>query len=362
MTTPRTATLRRTFHRVVPTFLLVVLGAAACGSLGGDAVPGPAVEVPTTMALVVSTTTVTVDEARSGFVADVAAATPILDGLTDADLGCVADRLLVDLEPAEVVALTQNGPRPDQAVLAVGALQDCNLVVRLVALGMAQTIAEDPDAQPMDVDCLLEGVDDDDLVPVLEARFASGSLVLDDPKVDDLLADTPMMANAVRCMTDAMLDAGVGTPAVCAGLADRLGDMMAILLALEPGPGEEPDPFDLVAVFRVTDEVFDWLADEVPSDLLADAALVRDTNRRIGDLMAEAFQYLRGEDAGSHQEDHDARTTAFLGAMARIEAELSENRVEVNAASARLRGWTVSTCGEKSSMLFDLLAGAGVSA
>ena len=357
MNTPRTH-LRRT---ILPALLLLILSSAACGSSGTDAAPEPTAP-PTTSTLVVSTTTVTLDEARSGFVADVAAATPILDGLTDADLGCVADRLLVDLEPAEVVALTQNGPRPDQAVLAVGALQDCNLVVRLVALGMAQTIAEDPDAQPMDVDCLLEGVDDDDLVPVLEARFASGSLVLDDPKVDDLLADTPMMANAVRCMTYAMLDAGVGTPAVCAGLADRLGDMMAILLAMEPGPGEEPDPFDLVAVFRVTDEVFDWLADEVPSDLLADAALVRDTNRRIGDLMAEAFQYLSAEDAGSHQEDHDARTTAFLGAMARIEAELSENRVEVNAASARLRGWTVSTCGEKSSMLFDLLAGAGVSA
>ena len=206
--------LRRT---ILPALLLLILGSVACGSSGTDAAPDPTVP-PTTSTLVVSTTTVTLDEARSGFEADVAAATPILDGLTDDDLGCVADRLLADLEPAEVVALTRNGPRPDQAALAVGALRDCDLVVRLVGLGMAQAIAEDPDAPPMDVDCLLDGVTDEDLVPVMEARFASGSLGLGDPEADDLLADTPMMANAMRCMTDAMLGVDVDAPAVCAGL------------------------------------------------------------------------------------------------------------------------------------------------
>lgn len=344
--------LRRT---ILPALLLLILGSVACGSSGTDAAPEPTVP-PTTSTLVVSTTTVTLDEARSGFVADVAAATPILDGLTDDDLGCVADRLLADLEPAEVVALTRNGPRPDQAALAVGALRDCDLVVRLVGLGMAQAIAEDPDAPPMDVDCLLDGVTDEDLVPVMEARFASGSLGLGDPEADDLLADTPMMANAMRCMTDAMLGVDVDAPAVCAGLVERLGDMMVTLLAMESETGEDPDPFDLVAVFRVTDEVFAWLADEVPAELRADAALVRDTTRRIGELMTEAF---REAEAAGAEED---RMMAFLGVMARIEAELSENVAEVDAASARLRDWTVSTCGEQSSMLFDLLAGAGASA
>jgi len=367
MTTSRTTTLRpadpyRVFQPLLRAFLLVVLGTAAvaCGSSGGEAAPGPAAEPPSSTTLVVSTTTVSFDEAWSGFVADVASATPILDGLTDADLGCVADRLLADLEPAEVVALTRNGPRPDQAHLAVGALRDCELVVRLVGMGMEQAMADDPEALPMDVDCLLEGVTDDDLLPVLEARFASGSVDLGDPEADDLLADTPMMANTVRCMTTAMLGGDGEAPAVCAGLADRLGDMMATLLAMEPEPGEDPDPFDLVAVFRVTDEVFAWLADEVPEDLRGDAALVRDTTHRIGELMAEAFADLEAGD--SVEGDPEDRMMAFLGVMARIEAELSENAAEVDAASARLRDWTVSTCGQQSSMLFDLLAGTGASA
>ncbi|GIT46212.1 MAG: hypothetical protein Ct9H300mP12_07970 [Acidimicrobiales bacterium] len=58
----------------------------------------------------------------------------------------MADPLLVELEPTEVVTLTKNGPRPDQAGLAVTALRDCDLVLHVVGLGIGQSLAVDPDA------------------------------------------------------------------------------------------------------------------------------------------------------------------------------------------------------------------------
>jgi len=352
-------TTRKVLRRLLfPTALIWALGpaATACGSAGTNAFPDPSLEVTTATTLAISTTTVTAAEARRGFVSDGAAATPILDSLTDADLGCVADRLLSDLEPAEVVALTRNGPRPDQARLAVGALRQCDLLIRLVALGMEQAIAEDSSVPQMDAHCLLDGVTEDDLVPVLEARFALGSLELGDPEVNDLLADTPMMANVVRCMATSEIGGDAETFPVCAGLADRLGDMMATLLVLEAEPGEELDPIDLLVVFQMTDEVFAWLAGEVPKELWADAVLIHDTSRRIVELMEESLEVTAAEET-----EGDARLTALLGAMARIEAELSKNWDEVDAANDRLRDWALSTCGDRSSVLFDLLAGTGSS-
>ena len=86
-----------------------------------------------------------------------------------------------------------------------------------------------------------------------------------------------------------------------------------------------------------------------------------DVQSRLAELTSlnAEIERLREAEAAGAEED---RMMAFLGVMARIEAELSENVAEVDAASARLRDWTVSTCGEQSSMLFDLLAGAGASA
>ena len=160
------------------------LGAAllfsACGSPGADVDDAwtaavdrlePVPTMPATSLLEVSTTTVSLDAARSGFVSDVAAATPILGGLSEDDLGCVADRLLVELEPTEVVTLTRNGPRPDQAGLAVTALRDCDLVLHVVGLGIDQSLALDPDAPPLEPECLLDGVTADDLMLSVQEEF-----------------------------------------------------------------------------------------------------------------------------------------------------------------------------------------------
>ena len=344
-----------------------VLMLSACGSPGADADDAPAAAadssepvttMPTTLLLEVSTTTVSSNVARSGFVSDVAAATPILGGLSEDDLGCVADRLLVELEPTEVVTLTRNGPRPDQAGLAVAALRDCDLVLHVVGLGIGQSLALDPDALPLEPECLLDGVTADDLMPFLEAKFETGVVDLDDDEAIDLLGNTPVMANMIRCSTEAVLGVSADAPAVCKGLADRLGQMLASLMEVEVDTGGEPDPFALVEVFRLTDEVFTWLVDEVPAELRGDTELVRDTTSRIGILLTETLADL-AEPVADDPEVAEERMVAFLGVMARIAADLEADMDEVEAASTRLSDWTITTCGDSSSILFELLTGMG---
>ena len=334
---------------LVLAFCLVV---AACGSTGGSL--EPVAEVVTTTILEVATTTVTPAGARDGFVAGVTRSAPLLGGLSNHDLGCVADRLLEELEPAEVVALTRNGPRPDQSALAVRALSDCGLVIEVVTIGLRDAIQADPDSLPIDAACLLEGVDPDDLAPYLEARFALGFVAFGDSRATDLLAGTPILANTMRCSTMAafgMVDAD--TPAVCAELAQRLGDMMAALMAT--GEADEgPDPMLLASVFVVTNEIFAWLADEVPPELEADAILVRDTTARVGELLVEGLARPDLE-----TDDPAEVMAAFLGVMTRISAELAGMEGDLAAATSRLRAHLVETCGESSSMLFELLVGVG---
>lgn len=332
--------------------LATCLLAAACGSTDGGR--DSAAEVATTTILEVATTTVTPAGARDGFVAGVADSAPILGGLTDHDLGCVADRLLEELEPAEVVALTRNGPRPDQSALAVRALRDCDLVIQVVTIGLRDAIQADPDSLPIDATCLLEGVDPDDLAPYLEARFALGFVAFEDSEAIDLLAGTPILANTMRCSTMAafgMVDAD--TPAVCLELSQRLGEMMAGLMETGGADGG-PDPMLLASVFGVTNEIFAWLADEVPPELEADAILVRDTMARVGELMVEG---LARPDLDT--DDAEEVMVAFLGVMTRISAELSGVEGDLAAATSRLRAHLVETCGESSSMLFELLGGVG---
>ena len=334
---------------VVLFVLLAASSLVACGSIGEPAAP------PTTI-LAVATTTVSPADARSDFVSEVAGSAPILEGLSDQDLGCVADRLLEDLDPAEVVTLTRNGPRPDQATLAVDALRSCGLILDVVALGLQQAIDADPDAPPVEATCILEGIADEDLVPYLEARFEHGFVELDDDEADILLEGTPIMANTMRCSTLALFgQVDVEAPPVCTGLAYRMGDMMAELLAMGETPDDGPDLSMLTGVFAATDAIFAWLADEVPPELRDDAVLVRDTTSRIGALMAEGFAKVAAADPG----DEEAAMTAFLSVMARVSAEMESSASAVEASTERLRDYLVATCGESVLTLFELLSGVG---
>jgi len=338
--------------RLASAGLVVLLAASslvACSSIGEPAAP------PTTI-LEVATTTVSPADARSDFVSEATGSAPILEGLSDQDLGCVADRLLEDLDPTEVMTLTRNGPRPDQATLAVDALRSCGLILDVVALGLQQAIDADPEAPPVEAACILEGIVDEDLVPYLEARFEHGFVELDDDEANLLLEDTPIMANTMRCSTLALFgQVDAEAPPVCTGLAYRTGDMMAELLAIAETEVDGPDLSVLTGVFAATDAIFAWLVDEVPAELRDDAVLVRDATSRIGALMAEGFAKVAEADPG----DEEAAMTAFLGVMARVSAEMESTASTVEVSTERLRDYLVATCGESVLILFELLSGVG---
>ena len=338
--------------RLASAGLVVLLAASslvACSSIGEPAAP------PTTI-LEVATTTVSPADARSDFVSEATGSAPILEGLSDQDLGCVADRLLEDLDPTEVMTLTRNGPRPDQATLAVDALRSCGLILDVVALGLQQAIDADPEAPPVEAACILEGIVDEDLVPYLEARFEHGFVELDDDEANLLLEDTPIMANTMRCSTLALFgQVDAEAPPVCTGLAYRTGDMMAELLAIAETEVDGPDLSVLTGVFAATDAIFAWLAAEVPAELRDDAVLVRDATSRIGALMAEGFAKVAEADPG----DEEAAMTAFLGVMARVSAEMESTASTVEVSTERLRDYLVATCGESVLILFELLSGVG---
>ena len=338
--------------RLASAGLVVLLAASslvACSPIGEPAAP------PTTI-LEVATTTVSPADARSDFVSEATGSAPILEGLSDQDLGCVADRLLEDLDPTEVMTLTRNGPRPDQATLAVDALRSCGLILDVVALGLQQAIDADPEAPPVEAACILEGIVDEDLVPYLEARFEHGFVELDDDEANLLLEDTPIMANTMRCSTLALFgQVDAEAPPVCTGLAYRTGDMMAELLAIAETEVDGPDLSVLTGVFAATDAIFAWLVDEVPAELRDDAVLVRDATSRIGALMAEGFAKVAEADPG----DEEAAMTAFLGVMARVSAEMESTASTVEVSTERLRDYLVATCGESVLILFELLSGVG---
>ena len=338
--------------RLASAGLVVLLASSslvACSSIGEPAAP------PTTV-LEVATTTVSPADARSDFVSEATGSAPILEGLSDQDLGCVADRLLEDLDPTEVMTLTRNGPRPDQATLAVDALRSCGLILDVVALGLQQAIDADPEAPPVEAACILEGIVDEDLVPYLEARFEHGFVELDDDEANLLLEDTPIMANTMRCSTLALFgQVDAEAPPVCTGLAYRTGDMMAELLAIAETEVDGPDLSVLTGVFAATDAIFAWLVDEVPAELRDDAVLVRDATSRIGALMAEGFAKVAEADPG----DEEAAMTAFLGVMARVSAEMESTASTVEVSTERLRDYLVATCGESVLILFELLSGVG---
>ena len=86
--------------------------AVGCGTDTSGPGVAPAVTTSTTVVAAttivpeVATTTVTPGEARERFVVEVADSDAALGGLSEADLGCVADRLLLSLEPEAVVVLS----------------------------------------------------------------------------------------------------------------------------------------------------------------------------------------------------------------------------------------------------------------
>ena len=300
-----------------------------------------------------TTTATAVGDIRDQFATGAGDSDSVLGGLTDSDLGCVADNLLASLEPDEVLALSALGPMPEQAALTVAALEACDLVLTLVGQGMVEALADDSNLPVLDVACLMEGVTSDDLVPVLEAQFENPfGLDLQDREMTVLLAETPIMGNLMRCRLEAMVVAqGASLPDFCFGLADQVAAMMTSVIAVDLNDGDLTDPSVLADLLGMSDDIFVWLADEVPPAQRADAVLVRDATTQIAEIMFEALTEV------DEHSSEDEVLAAIFAATARIQSEVAADSTDLDAASARLREHVISRCGEAGSTLFDLIAG-----
>ena len=278
----------------------------------------------------------------------------VFGGLRDADLGCVADQLLKSFGPDEVLALSALGPMPEQVALTVEALVVCDLVLTLVGQGMAEAFADAPGQPVFDVGCLLKGVTSKDLEPMLKTQFEDPfGLDLSDREMTVLLANTPIMGNLMRCRLEAMVVGDESDlPKFCYGLADQVAMMMAAVMEVDLTGGDFTAPSVLANLLGMSDEIFIWLAEEVPSAQKADAVLVRDATTEIAEIMAET---LVGIDELSTEEE---ALSAILAATARVQAEVAAKDTDLDAASGRLREYVTARCGEPGSVLFDLMAGA----
>ena len=294
------------------------------------------------------------NEARAGFVV-AAGGDQALAGLSEAELGCVVEELLIVLEPVEVVALTASGPTPPQVPVVVNALRSCGLVLKVTRLGLAGGFVGNSGVPGLDPTCVLEGVTEDDMAPVLEALFAGTGAVKTDQAVDVLLSETPVMGNLVRCGLPGLLgEADDEGSLFCQGFFDQVAAMMtAVVEHGMAAEAEVADPVLLAELFGLSDDVFVWLADNVPDGHRADAEAVRDASVKISQVMAEA---LHGLDDSS---DPQIILGAVFGAVARIDAELAVGSFELESSRARLESYVTATCGDSATGLFDVLSGAG---
>ena len=278
-----------------------------------------------------------------------------LASLSDSELGCVVEELLIVLEPAEVVALTASGPATVQAPVVLDALRSCDLVLELAQLGLTHGLVGDSGTPELDPTCVLEGVTEDDIAPVLEALFAGVGAVETGEVVDILLLETPVMSNLVRCGLQHLLREADGeVPPFCQGLLEQVEIMMTVVV--EHDTTDELDVVDpalLTELFDLFDDVFVWLADKVPYDYRTDAEVVRDASRKVSELIAEALYGL--------DDDSDPQVVlgAVFGVVARIDAELAVDSFRLESARTRLKSYVTTACGESTSSLFDVLSGAG---
>ena len=116
---------------------------------------------------------------------------------------------------------------------------------------------------------------------------------------------------------------------------------------------EVADPVLLAELFGLSDDVFVWLADNVPDGHRADAEAVRDAS--VKDLAGDG----RGPPWPRRLLGPAGRLGAVFGAVARLDAELAVGSFELESSRARLESYVTATCGDSATGLFDVLSGAG---
>ena len=91
---------------------------------------------------------------------------PYLYNLSDSQMSCVVDQLLIFFTPEQVSNITSEGPNNKQKDAALSALEICDLLVTITNLGILEGINNSFGTFPNDTDCVLSTIREKELVPI----------------------------------------------------------------------------------------------------------------------------------------------------------------------------------------------------
>ena len=97
---------------------------------------------------------------------------PYLYNLSDSQMSCVVDQLLIFFTPEQVSNITSEGPNNKQKDAALSALEICDLLVTITNLGILEGINNSFGTFPNDTDCVLSTIREKELVPIFEILFS----------------------------------------------------------------------------------------------------------------------------------------------------------------------------------------------
>ena len=282
-------------------------------------------------------------------------ADPDLYSLSESQMSCVVDQLLIFFTPEQVSVITGEGPTIEQKEIALSALEVCDLLVTVTNLGILEGIDRSFGTFPNDADCILSTLREKELVPIFEVLFSEIDSAEMSEKVEVILLESRILDFLVTCVLDAQFGHYQNKDLVCSGLFDRVAEIVTAIvrrgIQVEEGPTVNPDL--LIELFSLSDEIFIWLSKNVDIAIAEDASVVRDASIYVSKVMIESFKDL----------EVDATPEEVLEAMfvavVRLDAELAEERASINQSQERLEQYLVSVCGDSATYLFSLLSGIG---
>ena len=280
---------------------------------------------------------------------------PYLYNLSDSQMSCVVDQLLIFFTPEQVSNITSEGPNNKQKDAALSALEICDLLVTITNLGILEGINNSFGTFPNDTDCVLSTIREKELVPIFEILFSEIDSTEMSEKVEEILLESRILDFLVTCVLDAQFGHYQNKDFLCSGLFDRMAKMMTgiirIGIQVEEGPTVNPDL--LIELFSLSDEIYIWLSKNVDIAIADDAAIVRDASIYVSEVMIESFR-----DLGSAAKPEEV-LEAMFAAVVRVDTELAEERTSINKAQERLEQYLVSVCGDSATYLLNLLSGIG---
>ena len=143
---------------------------------------------------------------------------PYLYNLSDSQMSCVVDQLLIFFTPEQVSNITSEGPNNKQKDAALSALEICDLLVTITNLGILEGINNSFGTFPNDTDCVLSTIREKELVPIFEILFSEIDSTEMSEKVEEILLESRILDFLVTCVLDAQFGHYQNKDFLCSGL------------------------------------------------------------------------------------------------------------------------------------------------